>query len=81
LASITSSTSKVKRSKLKIASGPKPGVPLHWSSNVAEEMQEYCLKNEKFFFENMMFHNTEKTGTRHGNVPQTFLGARTSTPK
>jgi len=29
----------------------------------------------------MMFHNTEKAGTRHGNAPQILFGARTSTPK
>jgi len=29
----------------------------------------------------MMFHNTEKTETRHGNAPQTLFGARTTTPK
>jgi len=29
----------------------------------------------------MMFHNTEKTGTRHGNAPQILFGARTTTPK
>jgi len=52
-----------------------------WSSSIPEKMQEYCLKNEKSFFENMMFHNVEKTGTRHGNVPQTFFAARTTTPK
>jgi len=28
-----------------------------------------------------MFHNTEKTETRHGNAPQTLFGARTTTPK
>jgi len=28
----------------------------------------------------MMFHNTEKTETRHGNAPQTLFGARTTTP-
>jgi len=28
-----------------------------------------------------MFHNTEKTETRHGNVPQILFGARTTTPK
>jgi len=44
-------------------------------------MQEYYLNNEKLFFENMMFHNTEKTGTRHGNAPQTLFGARTTTSK
>jgi len=29
----------------------------------------------------MMFHNTEKTETRHGNAPQILFGARTTTPK
>ena len=29
----------------------------------------------------MMFHNTEKAGTRHGNAPQILFGARTTTPK
>ena len=29
----------------------------------------------------MLFHNTEKTETRHGNAPQIFFGARTTTPK
>jgi len=28
----------------------------------------------------MIFHNTEKTETRHGNAPQILLGARTTTP-
>ena len=28
-----------------------------------------------------MFHNTEKTETRHGNAPQILFGARTTTPK
>jgi len=28
-----------------------------------------------------MFHNTEKTETRHGNAPQTLFGATTTTPK
>jgi len=28
-----------------------------------------------------MFHNTEKTETRHGNAPQVLLIARTTTPK
>jgi len=27
-----------------------------------------------------MFHNTEKTETRHGNAPQTLFGATTTTP-
>jgi len=29
----------------------------------------------------MMFHNTEKTKTRHGNAPQVLFVARTTTPK
>jgi len=29
----------------------------------------------------MMFHNTEKTETRHGNAPQILFAARTTTPK
>jgi len=29
----------------------------------------------------MMFHNTEKTETRHGNAPQILFSARTTTPK
>ena len=29
----------------------------------------------------MIFHNSEKTETRHGNVPQILFGARTTTPK
>jgi len=29
----------------------------------------------------MMFHNTEKTETSHGNAPQILFGARTTTPK
>jgi len=29
----------------------------------------------------MMFHNTEKTETRHGNAPQILFVARTTTPK
>jgi len=29
----------------------------------------------------MMFHNTEKTGTHHGNAPQILFVARTTTPK
>jgi len=29
----------------------------------------------------MMFHNTEKTETCHGNAPQILFGARTTTPK
>jgi len=29
----------------------------------------------------MMFHNTEKTETRHGNTPQTSFVVRTTTPK
>jgi len=29
----------------------------------------------------MMFHNIEKTETRHGNAPQILFGARTTTPK
>jgi len=29
----------------------------------------------------MMFHNTEKTETRHGNTPQILVVARTTTPK
>jgi len=52
-----------------------------WSFNITEKLREYWLKNEKLFFEDMMFHNTVKTGTRHGNAPQTFFGARTTTPK
>jgi len=28
----------------------------------------------------MMFHNTEKTETRHENAPQILFGARTTTP-
>ena len=28
-----------------------------------------------------MFHNTEKTETRHGNTPQILVVARTTTPK
>ena len=28
-----------------------------------------------------MFHNTEKTETRHRNAPQILFGARTTTPK
>jgi len=28
-----------------------------------------------------MFHNTEKTETRHGNAPQILFVARTTTPK
>jgi len=28
-----------------------------------------------------MFRNTEKTDTRHGNVPQVLFGARITTPK
>jgi len=28
----------------------------------------------------MMFHNTEKTETRHGNAPQVLFGARTTAP-
>ena len=27
-----------------------------------------------------MFHNTEKTETRHGNAPQVLFGARTTAP-
>jgi len=34
----------------------------------------------KIYFCNMIFHNTEKTETRHGNAPQILLGARTTTP-
>jgi len=29
----------------------------------------------------MMFHNTEKAQTRHGNAPQILFGARTTMPK
>ena len=29
----------------------------------------------------MVFRNTEKTETRHGNAPQVLFGARTTTPK
>jgi len=29
----------------------------------------------------MMFHNTEKTETRHGNAPQVLFVARTTMPK
>jgi len=29
----------------------------------------------------MMFHNTEKTETCHGNAPQILFVARTTTPK
>jgi len=29
----------------------------------------------------MMFHNTEKTETSHGNVPQVLFVARTTTAK
>jgi len=32
------------------------------SSNIPEKMRENCLRNEKLFFENMMFHNTGKRG-------------------
>jgi len=51
-----------------------------WSSNTPEKMREYWLKNENLFL-NMMFHNTEKRETRHGNAPQIFFVARTTTPK
>jgi len=29
----------------------------------------------------MMFHNTEKTETHHGNAPQILFVAKTATPK
>jgi len=29
----------------------------------------------------MLFHNTEKTETRHGNAPQALFVARTTTAK
>jgi len=29
----------------------------------------------------MMFHNVEKTETRHTNAPQVLFGARITTPK
>jgi len=32
----------------------------------------------KSHFENMVFHNTEKTETCHGNVPQVLFVARTT---
>jgi len=35
----------------------------------------------KSYFWNTMFHNTEKTETRHGNAPQIIFVARTTTPK
>jgi len=35
----------------------------------------------KIIFLNMMFHNTEKTETSHGNAPQILFVARTTTPK
>ena len=35
----------------------------------------------KRHFWNMMFHNTEKTETRHENASQISFGARTTTPK
>jgi len=51
-----------------------------WSSNIPEKMREYWLKNERLIL-NMMFHNTEKRETRHGNAPQILCVARTTMPK
>jgi len=46
-----------------------------WSSNIPEKMRGYWLML------NMMFYNTEKRETRHGNALQILCVARTTMPK
>jgi len=60
--------------------------PMPLASQYTEKMQEFWLKIKqvlfdivmKIHFENMMFHNTEKTETCHRNVLQVLFVARTT---
>jgi len=51
-----------------------------WSSNIPEKSGNIGWTTKSYFW-NMMFHNSEKTETRHGNAPLILFGARTTTPK
>ena len=46
-----------------------------------KKVRKYWLKNEKLFLKHDVPHNTEKTEACHGNAPQIFFVARTTTPK
>ena len=52
-----------------------PGHSIYWKKcgNIGWKTKSY--------FSNMIFHNTEKTETRHVNVPQILFSARTTTSK
>jgi len=65
------------------------GLWARWPADIQEEMREYWLKFEtgyfshlmKSRFENMMFHNTERSETSYRNVPQVLFVVRTTMAK